>query len=255
MPKLFVSGCSYSDCTGINYPWGDCLASMLGYEYNHVAMGAGNNDRTWRILTRKIVSGEITPEDLIIIQYTDLFRRELPASAETFEPLVIPPHDDRPGKPVPWIIESDTPYGKMYTTNLKMGSHTWVKEPHRTLHKMYEETAVDDNWTKEHFFTQHAMFKALCDKYNIRLIILRTQYDAHLAPAQDYYADYENTHFVYSFDILFPDYAADRRPERSEYDLGHVSNSGVIWDTSHLSQVGHITLAEGIKEFIVKNNI
>lgn len=250
MPKLYVSGCSYSDYTGVDYTWGDYLAEMLQYEYHHHAVGAGNNDRTWRIFTRKIVSGEITSDDLIVIQYTDRFRRELPASAETYEPIFIPPNDTRPGKPVPWIFESDTPYGKMYTTNLKMDSCTWVGSPHDQLHRVYQETAIDDNWTKEHFFTQHAMFKALCDQHNIRLVILRTQYDGMLAPIQDYYADHENTNFVYAEHILFP---GNTRPQQSEYDLGLVCSTH--WDRSHLSSIGHIALAEGITEYIVKNNI
>ena len=258
MPKLFVSGCSYSSYTGVDYPWGECLAPMLEYDYHHIAMGAGNNDRTWRILSRMIMESEITPEDLVIVQYTDLYRTEFAASAETYQPLVHDPHrDNRPGKAVPWIHKQHTTSGDVYTTNFKPHSHTWVSDPHKELHYIYEKTALDGNWHIEHFVSQHAMFKVFCDHHDIRLIILNSSYDGiqHItepgADVEQFYLS-ADTHMVCAEDILWPERS---RTNRHPYDLGHECSDGVTWDNSHLSQVGHIVLAEGIFEYIKQENI
>jgi hypothetical protein len=254
MPKLFVSGCSYSSYTGVDYPWGECLAPMLEYEYHHIAVGAGNNDRTWRIIARKVMDGEITPQDLVVIQYTDINRREFAASAETWEPLKTDSHTG-PGRPVPWIFKQPTPFGDMYTTNYKVGSHSWVEPPHEQLHLQYETTAVDPAWEREHFATQHAMFTALCNQHDIRLIFLNSPYDTFdimkESPPEQLYYQSEKTHFVNSFQVLWPSGARD---QRDPYDLGTGPNT-TTWDKSHLSQVGHIALAEGIFQYIQQNNV
>ena len=234
------------------------MAPMLEYDYHHIAMGAGNNDRTWRILSRMIMESEITPEDLVIVQYTDVYRTEFAASAETYQPLVHDPHrDNRPGKAVPWIHKQHTTTGDVYTTNFKPHSHTWVSDPHKELHYIYEKTALDGNWHIEHFVSQHAMFKVFCDHHDIRLIILNSSYDGiqHItepgADVEQFYLS-ADTHMVCAEDILWPERS---RTNRHPYDLGHECSDGVTWDDSHLSQVGHIVLAEGIFEYIKQENI
>lgn len=255
MPTLFVSGCSYSSYTGVRKVWGEHLAESLGYQYQHCAIGCGNNDRTWRIFTRKIISGEITPADLIVIQYTDIHRREFAASEIFYEPLTPDSDGDDLTQycAVPWIHKTATPWGDMYTTNYKPGSYQWMGESCEKLHYHYEHTAVDENWAFEHFFTQHAMFKILCDKYNIRLLILHTQYDGGLIPRRQFFNDWDNTHTVDDAPILFPN--GRTSSERSEYDLGFGPNHADQWDTTHLSALGHQVLGVGIYQHIVKNNI
>lgn len=254
-PTLFVSGCSYSSYTGVLNVWGEYLAELLGYQYQHNAIGCGNNDRTWRIFTRKIISGEITSQDLVVIQYTDTNRREFSASEAFYEPLYIDPRLSELENhiKIPWIHESSTPYGNMYTTNYKSGSHAWVGETCTQLHYQYENTAVDENWELEHFFTQHAMFKALCDQHGIRLVVLHSQYDGHLIPREMFFHDWTNTYSLDADLILFPNGRSEN--SQSEYDLGYGPNNPDHWDTSHLSPLGHQVLAAGIHQYIVKNNI
>ena len=75
---LFVAGCSFSDTYGTATTcWGEQLAKKLDMKYNHDAVEtSGSNDRIFRILTDKIMHGEIKPQDKLMIQYTLNGRRE-----------------------------------------------------------------------------------------------------------------------------------------------------------------------------------
>tara|TARA_B100000902_G_scaffold32408_1_gene38794 strand:+ start:5662 stop:6333 length:672 start_codon:yes stop_codon:yes gene_type:complete len=79
MPKLCVSGCSFSNYARnhkVTKTYGELVAQHYNREYIHNAVDAGSNDRIWRTTTNMILDGELTPQDVIIIQYTIKDRQE-----------------------------------------------------------------------------------------------------------------------------------------------------------------------------------
>jgi hypothetical protein len=75
--KLYVFGCSYSDFLPLNQTtWGHELARNLNCELVHEGRGAGSNWRMWRRCMHYLLQGEISQQDLVIIQYTGVERRE-----------------------------------------------------------------------------------------------------------------------------------------------------------------------------------
>ena len=74
--KLLVAGCSFSDYCQVKKPYGEILASKLNVEYIHEGAGSGSNWRIWRKVIKYILDGTITPDDLILIQYTERTRNE-----------------------------------------------------------------------------------------------------------------------------------------------------------------------------------
>lgn len=79
-PKLFSAGCSLADRTQTTHSYGDYLAQHMDYDYVHLAGGGGSNYRSIRQIVQAVSSGEATPEDMIVLQFTDPTRKELNSS-------------------------------------------------------------------------------------------------------------------------------------------------------------------------------
>lgn len=79
-PKLFCAGCSISDRTQTTHSYGDYLAEMMDYDYVHLAGGGGSNYRSIRQIVQAVGSGEATSDDMIVLQFTDVTRKELNSS-------------------------------------------------------------------------------------------------------------------------------------------------------------------------------
>jgi len=77
MPTLMVVGCSFSDRTDVEKSYGDYLSEQLGYDYIHEGAGCGSNSRMWRKATNSILSGDLTSNDILIVQYTEPTRKEI----------------------------------------------------------------------------------------------------------------------------------------------------------------------------------
>ena len=76
MRKLFAAGCSISTRCYANTSYPEELAKLLNYELVNCTAGCGSNYRTWRMITKHIMDGNLTSDDLVIIQYTEPTRRE-----------------------------------------------------------------------------------------------------------------------------------------------------------------------------------
>jgi len=74
--KLVVAGCSVSDRGNANICYGDALSELLNVPYIHHGSGCGSNYRIWRVITYMILNNELTSNDQLIIQYTNVSRRE-----------------------------------------------------------------------------------------------------------------------------------------------------------------------------------
>ena len=149
MKKLFVAGCSVSDYTKVDKVYGEYLSEKLNYEYVHEGAGCGSNWRIWRKITNHILNGNLTPNDLLIVQYTTIERREI-WSRENY----ISKNEK---------IELREEYkdgGNI--VRFKMGSHAWQqREGEKKFFKLYEENFLSDDFEKEVFKTQNVMFQTL----------------------------------------------------------------------------------------------
>ena len=159
--KLFVGGCSFSDRFGkINTCWGEELANMKNMDYCHDAVRtSGSNDRIWRVLTDKIMSGEIEPEDKVIVQYTLPSRREFVTWKNPQSDVY---KDIFPGN------EED-----LYIVKFKDKSHEWHKDIDvKEFLKLYEVFFSMDEYEKRIFNHRQYQFQMLCEIHNINAFIL-----------------------------------------------------------------------------------
>ena len=237
MAKLFVSGCSFSDYTLVEKNWGENLAALIGMEYVHMNKGGGSNDRGWREISWKIIQGEITTQDLVILQYTNIDRREFGATEIGYE--------DRQPKEFYHKEKFCNSLGTFYTTAYKCGSHVWQSSDwDAKLHQAYEHTgAISDRYNDCHFITQHMMFDSLCKQYGINIMYMRTRYmyDELEFPADNIF--YEHHHLpVQGQDDTMLGYA-EGHPDQGRYD------------TSHLSEYGHAVLAQLVRQYLIEQGM
>lgn len=239
MAKLFVSGCSFSDYTLVEKNWGENLAESLGMEYVHMNKGGGSNDRGWREISWKILEGEITSQDLVILQYTNIDRREFGATELGYQD-----YDDDP-KRFHHKEKFCNSLGTFYTTAFKYGSHAWQSSSWDTmLHLAYEHTgAISEKYNECHFITQHMMFDSLCRQHGINIMYLRTRYmdDRLEFPADNVF--YEHHHLS----LQAP----------NETMLGHIPGhpDPDKYDPSHLSEHGHALLAQLVQEYLIEQGM
>lgn len=161
MRKLFVAGCSVSDYTKVDNVYGEYLAEKLNYEYVHEGAGCGSNFRMWRRITKHIIDGNLSPEDLLVVQYTGIERREF--WSRHLVKTLTPNKKEK-------IRE---PYDSGELIRFKLGSYTWQKTKQEILlHQLLEENCINEAYDKEMFDTQHLMFQCLLKEFNIRTIFL-----------------------------------------------------------------------------------
>lgn len=159
---LFVGGCSFSDRFDSNdICWGELLASKLNLEYNHDAVvRSGSNSRIWRVLTDKIISGEITSKDKVFIQYTINTRKE-------FATWTNPMADHVTEK------FGNSEFEELYLIRYKDKSHLWYRDKNiSSLLKNYELYASMDEYDNYSFNQRQLQFQTLLNYYNIDAYIL-----------------------------------------------------------------------------------
>ena len=236
MPNLFVSGCSFSDYTEVEINWGQTLSELLNYNYVHLNKGGGSNDRSWRELSWQILEQEITDKDLVILQYTNINRREFPSTEFGLQKIT----------DIQWKEVNTNRFGTFYTTAFKQDSDVWqVHDTDRSLHRSYQRAAPEITWHKTHFYTQHKMFDALCKKHNINIIYLHTRYLLDHIHLHEYNQDCNILNELDYFNAT----------EENDMCLGYANGKFDYFDNSHLSEKGHIHLANKINQYLIDNKI
>ena len=197
MVKLVVAGCSVSDYTQVDKVWGEYLADQLGYEYLHEAAGCGSNYRIWRVLTNYILTGKITAEDTVIVQYTTVERNEF------WSP----------------IIQDDWKRDSCFDGNIlrfKSGSHTWHTGAENKLMKTYEKF-ISTEFETEKFINNHMMFQCLAKEYGIKnLYFLKV---GNYSIDNMSFIDYYRNNYIYYDKITIEKY-------HLKNDNGHLSMLG-----------------------------
>lgn len=206
--NIIVAGCSFSDyLDDNNYVYGDRLAMMLGAKYIHEGAGAGSNWRIWRRITKMILDGKLMPDDIVIIQYTGLERKEFWSSNEQ---------------------TSTSKHRESYNNDgsllrYKAKAHEWHKDKEANFLKMYEENHVSAEFCEEQFYTQHHMFQYMLKAHNVKAIFF---YSRH---RQQY-------PLIDHFKITVFDEGDEFRHNK---DTWYSSE-----DNSHLCDKGHLQLAK-----------
>lgn len=234
MPNLVVGGCSFSDRYCINDPlgkfefvdasYGQILADKINYNYVHYARSCGSNDRIWRLIGNDVMNGKITSEDLVLIQYTEVTRRE-------FVFLENPKTKDKRIEE-PYSIENDT-----YIVSFKFNSHDFYdnKILNQTF-KNYEDYFVDSQFDYERFELKNLMFQTLLSYHNI---------NAYFLILNVYGPEIEK---IIKTDLFKDKIYIDRQ---IGFEPQHRYNGD---DEFHLSNAGHYKLANDLFNYLKEKN-
>lgn len=230
--KLLVAGCSLSDFTKVAKVYGQYLAEMLDYEYIHEGAGCGSNFRIWRRVTDHIINGTITPNDLVLIQYTERSRREFWTSV---------PHEN-----IDWpstlehtsIIERFRDGGTLI--RYKMGAGDWypTKPIIENLFKTYENHFVSSAYERDVFRVHNFMFQHMLVSNNINAFFIQSHRLAIEAADLFKLPHFAKTAFT---EPVTPD-------KLRMYDLS-------VGDVGHMNQLGHQVFAEWLYDHIKKQSI
>jgi len=182
MKKLFVAGCSFSDYTGVDHVYGEFLATKLNYEYIHEGAGCGSNWRTWRTITNHVLSGNLTSDDLLIIQYTAMTRNEFWTVLN--QPIESIRNSDyshaaqrkfidfrSQNRNITWVPLVDTGPDSGHIIRYKIGAEKWQNNKQECeFFEMYEKYFVNGHFCKEQFKIQHYMFQTMLIRNNIKTV-------------------------------------------------------------------------------------
>jgi hypothetical protein len=209
--KLCVAGCSFSDYTKVDKVYGEYLAEKLDFDYIHEGAGCGSNYRIWRRIVGHIINGTLTPNDIIVIQYTNPERKEFFSKNLPF------PHQSYESK-----IRIAEPYQDGSIIRYKYWSDAWQDyENDREFFKLYERDHINITYDREVFVVNHQMFQSLCSEYNMNVIFINGHYigrnnlDFKINDKYSQYTFHEDESFMYTMENrLAPD------------DMGHMSVLG-----------------------------
>lgn len=242
--KLFVYGCSFSARTQSHRCYGDYLSDLLDLEHHHHALGGGSNDRIWRLATKHILDGDIGTDDVILVQYTDIQRREF-ASHDTYYNQVcretVASSRGIVGDSAQALQRNYGVFGKFYTTNYKSGSHAWqYGEINQQLHRIYEQACASNQFNLEYFCTRHNQFGALCDLLNLNLVVYWSSFTSTV---------FESSLFKFGIEHVLDESTLDS-VRNTHWYLGHSKPDENPGDFCHLNDHGHEQMAMIIADFL-----
>lgn len=228
--KLFVAGCSVSDYTKVSRVYGEILAEKLGCEYVHEAAGCGSNWRMLRVITHHIMSGNLTPDDLLLVQYTGREREEFWSDAPQPEEAMAP-HS------LTHLCVLDKFHNDGHIIRYKAGSSVW--QCNRTeidFFAMYEKHFLNIAFEKERFAAANYMFQHMLVATNIRTIFVRSIRSDPAISLDEMLPEFR--------EIVFIEPSSDR----IKYDLSSD-------DYNHMNQLGHEVFAGWLYDHINKFNL
>jgi hypothetical protein len=231
--KLFVGGCSFSaTCDGHDGRgdlYGDYLSKSIGATFVNVSAPCGSNKRIWRNITNYIMNGELTSDDILIIQYTDKARTEFfsnyklqSVQSNMINKSVSNSEDYYDGR----ILK--------FKFNIPKESHDWTKEENNFT-QLYEDYFIGNEYMDEDFKFTNYMFQTMLKKHNIKIVFLKSLY----------FQETEKIIPEFQPNILDICDITDSYPK-------HRSNGN---DRTHLSKEGHRYLANLLEEHIKKLNL
>jgi hypothetical protein len=224
--RIIVAGCSVSDYSGSDITYGEVLASLANVEYIDESAECGSNFRIWRRITTLIRNSEITPNDLLIIQYTTPERKEFYSYVE------FDPNKDAPvGKTKPL----KEPYVDGSTIKFKFHSHEFYhNEDERRFLLTLQEGFTSVHYDNEVFQNFQYMFQFMLNELGIKTIFLR---ELHYQPFTINTID-SKTQLYFSIDDYFRE--------------GLATPMGNLY--GHLNDAGHTKLGNDLFNFAKEHN-
>lgn len=227
--KLFVAGCSVSDYTKVSKVYGEFLAEKLGCEYVHEGAGCGSNWRIWRAITGHIMSGDLTQDDLLVVQYTGREREEF---WSRFDPTAA---EMRPND-IDHLCVTEVPDYGGSIIRYKAGAGEWQDQPAvKDFFNTYEQNHLHITFERDRFQTHNYMFQNMLLTKNIRTVFIRSQRSPSV-PLSDLLPEFSKIAFT------------EPQTDISMYDLSSV-------DYDHMSQQGHEVFAGWLYDHINKFNL
>lgn len=165
--KLVVSGCSFSDFTKVDHPYGQLLSEKLGYDYIHEGAGCGSNQRIWRRISSMVLDGKINSNDLLVVQYTEKTRQEFYTS--------YPQDLAYKGPNCKEAIRVVDDYSDGHLIRFKVGADEWqYNEEEKELFRIYQDGFISLDYAKELFRVNNYSFQLLLARHNIKCIFIKT---------------------------------------------------------------------------------
>jgi len=158
--KVCVAGCSVSDRHMISKCYGDLVSEQLGAEYVHLAASSGSNDRTWRLVTDIVVKGAITPQDLLVVQYTEVTRTEFW-------------YEQRPTRDCEQSWDQGSVI-KFKINKIRPSTIELVSKDVAKFYRMYQRHFLNKNFEQERFRLRHSEFQCLLLHYDIATVFVDT---------------------------------------------------------------------------------
>ena len=213
MKKLFVAGCSISTRCNAKTSYPEELSKLLNYELVNCTAGCGSNYRIWRMITKHIMDGNLTSDDLLVIQYTEPTRREFwsrfPKEKDNYKDL----------------------YDAGTIIRFKFDSYVWqrTKEEIEFL-KLYEFNFVNDVFESENFAVNNFNFQHMLKNHNIKVVFVKST----RISVPDFFTFDEYKKCFY-------------------YDTSNLErvNNQSLKDTGHFSDKGHKLIAENLYQHII----
>jgi hypothetical protein len=219
MSKLFLAGCSFSDNYQAPKNYGSKLAKLLGVEYKHLAIGIGSNYRMWRYITNNILTGNLTKNDLLVVQYTNVERNEFWSAIDR----------KFPESPEADISETYPKGGTIL--KFKIDSHSWHTNPiEDEFQKMYQDNFLSPDFEQEKFLVHNHMFQCMLERHGIKTVFFYSRY------LQDYPVLDSFKPYIYT--------------EPKEFINDETTYKHIVTDRYHLSEDGHTQLADRLYNHI-----
>jgi hypothetical protein len=227
MAKLMVVGCSFSDRTWVTKSYGDHLAEELGREYIHNAAGCGSNNRMWRTATNAIMNNELTSDDLLIVQYTELARSEIWTALEQ-DGLANRIENERVA-PTGKVVVRDKFHHGGDIIRFKPGCNVWQPFDHEMqFTQQFEEYHVSPEFCVEQALINNYNFQNMLHVQKIPTIFLQALSYGHELFDKNHFNFPE---FRYSRDIL-----NEHNHAVSKDDKCHLNDAGHKWIATELAK-------------------
>jgi len=219
MKKLIVAGCSFSDRWHNPKSYGDYIAEKMNLSYDHQAVSCGSNYRIWRVITNKIMKKEITSDDLLIIQYSEITRSEF-CSVE----------DPTPTDQVSEKYDADS-----YIIRYKLGAEHW--------HGKNFVSKFIKNYTKFFIYDKFELEKFKINDYNFKCMLKQNNINAYFFVASWYLP--KN---IFNSNDLFYD-----KTYINHDKYRYLPYCASKTDSHHLSDIGMREVANDLINFIKTN--
>ena len=221
--KLVVAGCSVSDRTRVDTAYGEILADSIGYDYVHHGAGCGSNYRIWKKLTQMLMSGQLTENDIVLVQYTSIDRREFWSDTLAPEFQRYSMHDKN--------MELRELNNGGNIVRYKSFVYGEGKIENQFL-KMYEKYFNNIEYNRELFATNHFLFHNTMDKYGIKI----------------FYITFDNSDIHNLYAYVGQEQHLFQTTNEQHINITDIESKYCLEDKGHFSQQGHNYVAKVLEQ-------